>query len=61
MVLMLDLKPFGQQSAILPNLAEKYHFFTMEIGYLAICHRHVKYNLSVVTARYLRKVYVTTE
>lgn len=43
MVLMLDLKCLAQQSAVLPNLAEKNEILTIVLGCLAILHRHVNY------------------
>ena len=43
MVLMLDLKSLAQQSAVLPNLAEKNEILTIVLGCLAILHSHVNY------------------
>ena len=43
MVLMLDLKSLGQQSAVLPDLAEKNKLLTIVFGHLTICHRHVEF------------------
>ena len=53
MVLMLDLKSLGQQSAVLPDLAESNKLLTIVFGHLTIRHRHAEF-VSCSTTKYAK-------